>query len=62
MASSSIQEIKLISFNGNYSTFGKMNSGRWQEFENEKEYEDALKEESEFQKILSGKMKGGISD
>lgn len=56
-----IQEIKFISFNGNYSTFGKMNSGRWQEFETEEAYKEAIEEESEFQKILSGKM-GGEND
>ena len=52
------REIKFVSFNGNYSTYGKMKDGRWQEFETEKEYEDALIEESDFQKILSVKIGG----
>lgn len=51
-------EIKFVSFNGNYSTYGRLKDGRWQEFVSEEEYHEALAEESEFQKILSGKLGG----
>ena len=52
-------EIKFVSFNGNYSTFGKMTGGNWREFVSETEYKEALEEESEFQQILNEKMEGG---
>ena len=51
-------EIKFVSFNGNYSTYGRLKDGRWQEFVSEEEYEETLADESEFQKILSGKLGG----